>query len=132
VDVYVGIVKLGLVIGDSHSLKDKRMVVRRIKDRVRDRVGVVVNEVGFLDDWQRSELGCAVVSADRTKAHALLDEVIRVAIAAGGAEISGIAKDVTTFDAEIAPLVAIDDRTGAGDKAQASDDWIPDAWREEP
>jgi uncharacterized protein len=138
--VYVGLAKLDLVIGDSHSLKDKRMVVRRIKDRVRERVGVVINEVGgsdSLDSWQRAELGCAVVSGDRTKAQALIDEVIRVAMAAGGAEIVAIAKDVTTFAGELVPHVAIDDRTGAGDKARAvaggddTVDWIPDAWAEE-
>jgi len=39
-------VKLSLVIAQSTSLKDKRMVIRRVKDRVRDRIGVTVNEVG--------------------------------------------------------------------------------------
>jgi uncharacterized protein YlxP (DUF503 family) len=123
--------RFGVVIGDAHSLKEKRMVLRRIKDRVRDRLHVVVNEVGELDVWQRAELGCAVVSAERGKALALIDDVIRVVVAAGGAEIASIAKDVTTFDAPATPFVAVDDRTGAGDKAQAGDDWIPDEWREE-
>ena len=129
--MYVGVAKLGLVIDQSHSLKDKRMVLRRIKDRVRDRLGVVINEVGDQDVWQRAELGCAVVSADRARALALIDEVVRVAMSAGGAEIVAIAKDALTFDAEAGPLAAIDDRTGSGDKAQAEDDWVPDAWREE-
>jgi uncharacterized protein YlxP (DUF503 family) len=129
--VYVGIAKLSLVIGDSHSLKEKRMVLRRIKDRVRDRIGVMINEVGDLDNWQRSELGVAVVSGERSKALELIDSVVRVAMAAGGAEIVAIAKDVTTFDAPPGPVGVIDDRTGAGDKAVASDDWIPDEWRDE-
>ena len=127
--MYVGVAKLGLVIDQSHSLKDKRMVLRRIKDRVRDRLGVVINEVGDQDVWQRAELGCAVVSADRARALALIDEVVRVAMSAGGAQIVGIAKDVTTFDAESVPFTPIDDRTGAGDKAAGSDDWVPEEWR---
>jgi len=129
--VYVGIAKLRLVIGDSHSLKDKRMVLRRIRDRVRERLDVTINEVGDHDAWDRAELGCAVVSADRAKAQALVDDVVRVAMSAGGAEIASIARAVTTFDAEPVPFVPIDDRTGAADKAQGQDDWIPDAWREE-
>lgn len=129
--VYVGMAKLSLVIDQSHSLKDKRMVLRRIKDRVRDRLHVNLNEVGELDNWQRAELGCAVVSGDRSKALELIDDVVRVAVAAGGAQIFAIAKTVSTFEAESLPFTPIDERTGSGDKAQAQDDWIPDAWQDE-
>ena len=130
--MYVGIAKLALILGDAHSLKDKRMVVRRIKDRVRERLHVHLNEVGELDVWQRAELGCAVASGDRGKALAMIDDVVRVAMAAGGAQIAGIAKDVVTFDApmEAAPELP-HDRTGSGDKSAAGDDWIPEEWRDE-
>ncbi|HTR50922.1 MAG TPA: DUF503 domain-containing protein [Kofleriaceae bacterium] len=132
--MYVGLAKIGLLIGDSHSLKDKRMVLRRIKDRVRERLHVVVNEVGdpeIRDSWNRAELGVAIASGDRGKALALVDEVVRVAVAAGGAQVATIAKDVVTFDAPPAPYVAVDDRTGSGDKAAAaaSDDWVPEEWQ---
>ncbi len=130
--MYVGIAKLALVIGDAHSLKEKRMVLRRIKDRVRERLHVTLNEVGELDVWQRAELGCAVASADRGKALAVIDEVVRVAMTAGGAQIASIAKDVVTFDAPGAPLGELDlERTGSGDKSAAGDDWVPEEWREE-
>ena len=126
--------RISLLLADARSLKDKRMVIRRIKDRVRDRIGVFVNEVGspdIKDSWRRGELGVAVASSDRQKALALIDEVVRVAMAAGGAEIVAIAKDAITFDAPASPLAIVDDRTGSGDKAAGSDDWIPEAWREE-
>jgi uncharacterized protein len=129
--VYVGMAKISLVIDQSHSLKEKRMVLRRIRDRVRERLHVNVNEVGEHDNWQRAELGTAVVSSDRGKALELIDEVVRVAVAAGGAQIFAIAKTVTTFEAESLPFVPIDDRTGSGDKAQAQDDFVPDEWRDE-
>jgi uncharacterized protein YlxP (DUF503 family) len=123
--------KISLVIDQSHSLKEKRMVLRRIRDRVRERLHVNVNEVGEHDNWQRAELGTAVVSSDRAKALELIDEVVRVAVAAGGAQIFAIAKTVTTFEAESLPFVPIDERTGSGDKAQGQDDWIPDEWRDD-
>jgi uncharacterized protein YlxP (DUF503 family) len=123
--------KISLVIDQSHSLKEKRMVLRRIRDRVRERLHVNVNEVGEHDNWQRAELGTAVVSADRGKALELIDDVVRVAVAAGGAQIFAIAKTVTTFEAESLPFVPIDDRTGSGDKAQGQDDFVPDEWRDE-
>src|SRR5215470_19036769 len=118
--------RISLLLADARSLKDKRMVIRRIKDRVRDRIGVFINEVGssdIKDSWRRGELGVAVASSDRQKALALIDEVVRLAMSAGGAQITAIAKDVVTFDAEAAPVAgvdgALDDRTGSGDKAVA-------------
>jgi len=129
--MFVGMASLSLVIGGSHSLKEKRMVLRRIKDRVRERLGIVVSEVGDQDIWQRAELGVAVVSGDRGKALELLDNVVRVAMAAGGSEIVAIKRSVVRFEGEDAPVPEIDDRTGSGDKAVASDGWVPDAWRDE-
>ena len=108
------------------------MVIRRIKDRVRERVGVVVNEVAELDKHQRAELGCAVVSGERHKALERIDEVVRVAQSASGGQVVAVARDAWTFDAPAAEVATIDDRTGSGDKAGAGgDDWIPDAWRDE-
>jgi uncharacterized protein YlxP (DUF503 family) len=120
--MYVGIAKIGLALADSHSLKEKRMVLRRIKDRVRERLGIAINEVGDADVWQRAELGCAVVSGERAKAGAVLEQVVRVVADCGG-EIVAIARRVDTFDAESVPYAAKPD---PGDEP-----WIPDAWREE-
>lgn len=131
--MYVGMAKLSLVIANAHSLKEKRMVIRRIKDRVRERVGVIVNEVGSLDTWQRAELGCAVASNDRAKALELLDHVVRVTMAASGGQVVAVAKDAWTFDGEPAPIAIVDDRTGSGDKAagQGDETWVPDEWRDD-
>jgi uncharacterized protein YlxP (DUF503 family) len=134
--MYVGIARLTVVIGQSHSLKDKRMVIRRIKDRVRERIGVVINEVGdpeIKDSWQHAELGCAVTSGERQKALELLDGVVRQAMSASDGQVVAVAKDVWTFDAAAAPVAAVDDRTGSGDKAAgaAGDDWVPDEWRDD-
>ncbi len=129
--MYVGLAKISLVISDSHSLKDKRMVIRRIKDRVRERLGITINEVGELDVWQRAELGAAVTSNDRANALELIDDVVRVAMSAGGSQIVAIAKDAITFDASPLPFAEVDDRTGSADKAQAQDDWIPEEWKRE-
>lgn len=134
--MYVGVVRLTVAIDQGHSLKEKRMVLRRIKDRVRERVGVAINEVGEHDRWQRAELGCAVTSGDRAKALEILDEVVRVASGAAGGSggtVAAIARDVWTFDAPSAPLPPVDDRTGSGDKAAgaAGDDWVPDAWKDD-
>ena len=59
----------------SRSLKDKRQVVRGLKDRIRDRVHAAVAEVDHHDLWQRAALGVAVVAADGGQARELLQSV---------------------------------------------------------
>ena len=135
--MFVGLAKVVLVLGQSHSLKEKRMVLRRIKDRVRERLGVVVNEVGDHDVWQRAELGVAVASGDRRHALEVIDSVVRAIAACGGGDVVAVAKDAVAYGDEPVPVTMIadgaidEDRAGSGDKALAGDDWIPDAWREE-
>src|SRR5688500_16543916 len=109
------------------------MVIRRVKDRVRERMGVAINEVGALDVWQRAELGAAITSADRAKALELVDEIVREVMRASGGQVVAVAKDAWTFDAEAAPVAVVDERTGSGDKAagQGEADWVPDEWRDD-
>jgi uncharacterized protein len=62
---YVGLLTVSLFIGASQSLKDKRMVIKSIKDKVAARFNVSVAELdGHEDKWQTSTLAFAIVSAD--------------------------------------------------------------------
>jgi hypothetical protein len=136
--MYVGIVRLSLAIDQSHSLKEKRMVLRRLRDRVRERLGVALSEVGDQELWQRAQVGCAVVSGERRKVGELIDQVVRVVGGTDGAAILAIAREVVTFQAPGAPVGVSDGvgapaevtaRAGAGDKlAGAADGWVPAAW----
>ncbi len=60
----VGLLTVELHIGGSHSLKDKRMVLRRLKDRLRGTFNVSVAEVDFQDLWQRAGLAVVAVGTD--------------------------------------------------------------------
>ena len=71
----VGIVRIELHIPASRSLKDKRQVVRGLKDRIRERARAAVAEVDHHDLWQRCALGVAVVAADGGQARELLQGV---------------------------------------------------------
>ena len=48
----------------AQSLKDKRMVVRRLKDRLRSKFNVSVAETDHLDLWQRAAISVTTVSSD--------------------------------------------------------------------
>jgi hypothetical protein len=69
----VGIVRLELHLPAARSLKDKRQVVRSMKERLRERLRAAVAEVEFQDLWQRAALGIAVVAADGGQVRELLN-----------------------------------------------------------
>ncbi|MCZ6650250.1 MAG: DUF503 domain-containing protein [Acidobacteria bacterium] len=58
----VGVIRVELLIHGSSSLKEKRAVLRKIKDRTRARHNISVAEVEFQDLRQRAVLGFAAVS----------------------------------------------------------------------
>lgn len=82
----IGVLTLDLRIEDSHSLKDKRHVVKGLKDRLRRRFNVAVAEVDGQDLWQRAVVAAVTVSGDRVHAEQVLQSVEREAAAwLGGA-----------------------------------------------
>lgn len=69
----VGIVRVDLHLPGARSLKDKRQVVRSMKERIRERVHASVAEVEYQDLWQRAALGITVVAEDGAQVHELLN-----------------------------------------------------------
>jgi hypothetical protein len=72
----IGTCKLTLHIPDGGSLKAKRSVLRRLKDRVKNKFNVSIAEVGDCDLWQRSTLGIATVSKDSVFANQVISNVV--------------------------------------------------------
>jgi uncharacterized protein YlxP (DUF503 family) len=80
--VYVGALTLDLLLGDVHSRKEKRSVVRPIVAEVQRKFpAVAVAETGALDLYRRAEIGVAVVSAEPGHCRRLLDACERLVAA---------------------------------------------------
>lgn len=92
----VGIARVVLFLPQCHSLKEKRMVLRRLKDRVGRTFNVSLAEVGDNDLWQRATLGIATVGSDRRFVDGALDGVLR--FVSSEAEVTGIEREVQTFN----------------------------------
>jgi uncharacterized protein YlxP (DUF503 family) len=71
--LFVVVVRCELHLPEAGSLKDKRAILNRLKDRLRAGGTAAVAEVDHADLWQRAALGMAVVSGD--SGHA--DELVR-------------------------------------------------------
>jgi uncharacterized protein YlxP (DUF503 family) len=75
--VHVLVFAVDLHLPACRSLKEKRAVLRPIVDGVRNRFGVSVAETNHQDQWQRAEVGVAVVSGSPKVATELVDDVER-------------------------------------------------------
>ena len=75
----VALLTLDLRIVDSRSLKDRRQVVRSLKDRLRKRFNVSVAETDFQNRIGSAEISVATVAAQPGDAERLLEEVERAA-----------------------------------------------------
>lgn len=71
----VGSLKVRLLLRESRSLKDKRQVVRSIKDRLRDGFHVAVAEVEALENRQLAVLGVALVGNESAQVRTTLEQV---------------------------------------------------------
>jgi len=91
--VYVVLVTVELFIPFAHSLKDKRSVVRGLRDQLRARFNVSVAEFGYQDKWQRALIGVCMLSGDRRKLEADMAKVRRLCEEAPHAEIVDISQE---------------------------------------
>ena len=73
----IGLLTLELHLPHAHSLKEKRFVVRKIKDRLRARFNVAVAELDHQDLWQRAVLGVVSISSDRASLESVLQAAER-------------------------------------------------------
>lgn len=74
--MHVGVCRLTLRLAESHSLKDKRQVVRSLVERLRRRYNAAVAEVESQDSWQLAVLGIAVVSTQAPHADQQLASIL--------------------------------------------------------
>jgi uncharacterized protein YlxP (DUF503 family) len=75
--MHTGSVRVRLLVRESHSLKDKRQVVRAILDRLRTGFNVAACEVEALDHRQLVVLGFTTVAAEAEQVTKTLDAVVR-------------------------------------------------------
>jgi uncharacterized protein YlxP (DUF503 family) len=76
--VFIGSLSLDLLLGDVHSLKEKRSVVRPIVAELKRRHEVSAAEAGHLDLHRRALVGVAVVAADAAHCRSVLDACERL------------------------------------------------------
>lgn len=72
----VGVLQVELLVYEAVTLKDKRRVVKSIKDRIAHAFNVSIAEVDALDQHRRAILGVALVGNDTRYVQSRLDKVV--------------------------------------------------------
>jgi uncharacterized protein len=107
-----------LELAEADSIKDKRRVVRSVKDRLRERFNVSVAEVAAQDDRHAICIGCVKVGIDARHLREQLEGAVRFVESLGLAEVVG--DDVT--------VVRLDQLTEVDGEAEAGE---TEAWQEQ-
>ncbi len=83
----VGTLKMRLVLRESHNLKDKRRVLKSLKDTLSNKFNISVAETDEQDVWQTAEIGVASVGTDGSFVQSVLTSVVNYVRYFGGVEL---------------------------------------------
>lgn len=93
----IGTLSLQIHIEHSHSLKDKRQVLRSLKERLKKRHNVAVAEVAHQNSWQDAVVVAVTIATTSQASRRILDAVHQDAVLVLGRSLSGIDLDVAAF-----------------------------------
>lgn len=74
--MFIGSIVFDLYIPHSNSLKEKRMVVRSVKEKLKSKFNVSVSEVGNQDLWQSAQIAVVTVAPDHKQVEKVIQNII--------------------------------------------------------
>lgn len=83
----VAVLTVDLYLPGSASLKDKRAILRKLKDRLANKFNISIAEVDYHDKWQRAQLGIAQVSNDYKLLEKSMNTILNIIDENDGSEV---------------------------------------------
>ena len=96
--MWIGWIELDIRLGDVHSLKTKRSIVRPIVSELRRRFQVTAAETDHLDLHRRAGIGASIVAADRAHVVEVLDAIEQLVAYHPEVEVLAARRHVVTAD----------------------------------
>jgi len=72
----IGVLQVELFLHGSQSLKDKRILLKSLKQRLHNNFNVSVSELGFQDKWQKALVGIACIGNENRAIDSMLSDVV--------------------------------------------------------
>jgi uncharacterized protein YlxP (DUF503 family) len=73
----IGLLTLEIYIPYSHSLKEKRKTLNKIKDRLKKKYNIAFAELAYLNKWQRSKIGLVTLNTQKSMIEKIFQTIIR-------------------------------------------------------
>ncbi|HOP32480.1 MAG TPA: DUF503 domain-containing protein [Candidatus Hydrothermia bacterium] len=83
----IGVLVLDLYLPMCNSLKEKRSVVKRLKDKIRNSFNVSVSELDDQDIWRRTQIGVSCISMNGKDANNILSKIVNLVESDGSVEV---------------------------------------------
>lgn len=83
----IAVLTVDLYLPGATSLKEKRAVLRKLKDRVGNNFNVSIAEVDFADKWQRARIGIAQIGNDYKYLEKNIQTIFRIIDSNDSAEV---------------------------------------------
>jgi len=73
----IGLLTLEIYIPYSHSLKEKRKTLNKIRDRLKKKFNIAFAELEYLNKWQRSKIGMVTLNTQKSMSEKIFQKIIR-------------------------------------------------------
>jgi len=73
----IGVLELDMQLFSPNSLKDKRTIIKGLISRIRNNFNVSVSEIGYQDLWQRTLVGVALITTEKSFAQRVLSKIMK-------------------------------------------------------
>ncbi len=72
----IGLLVFEIYLPYSHSLKEKRKTINRIKDRMKKKFNIAFAELEYLNKWQRSRIGLVTLNTQKRMIEKIFHKII--------------------------------------------------------
>lgn len=96
----VCIIEIKLHLYNSHSLKEKRSIIKKATERVKNKFNASIAETGDHDFWQSALLGAAIVGNSKGLLERELEKILDIIEQGGELEIVAVNHEIWGFNGQ--------------------------------
>lgn len=90
----IGILEITLLLYEVNSLKEKRVILKSLIQKLKNRYNISISEISYNDIWRNAKIGIAAVSNDHAHLDSTLDHILDYIDADGRVEMIDVKREV--------------------------------------